>query len=548
MLAVIRVNNLCNLFMIVMLSTISVARVHAAPATADSKIETPKKTILTVPTIKTIAPTTIKPALNIKTLPRQKLTPAKLPPAPKPLPAPREPDSTAPTAPDTVDEELDYVEPGYDDSNYYYQDYEPDYGGGGGGYDSPGGYYPDQGDDYYQEPEYEAPAQQPFRGIEGSLLDQQQFEFQPLEELSPSSSQAEDEGQPAHEPGQVLVATTSMDDARQLQQAVASAGYRPKSRTNLDQLGFVMTIFRLPADVSVMDAVAQLKEAFPGFLVSANTRYIPLSIGGNKKNYARPLINWDVSSSKCANKIKIGLLDTEVDTGHRQFTTSNVKNSSVLPAGISNKKSDHGTAIASLLVGSEQGLLPDAELFAVNIFRNANGKLDTTTSWVIKAINDLLEKKVSVINLSLGGDRDELLEYVSKTVFEKQVLMVAAAGNSGPKGKPVYPAAYPDVVAVTAVDARRKIYSKASRGDYIDLAAPGVDIWSASSGNGRYYTGTSFAVPFVTAALAVLRASKPTATVTQIKSHLLGMLKDMGKPGKDAVYGKGLLNARDLCP
>jgi len=541
MSAVTSAINLSRVFLIVTLFTISLNFAYAAPATAESKIEIQRKSIQPPPIpIQTPRPEIINipvPLIRLEpTLPRPSIRPT---PAPSPSP-PSPGDSTPPSEPDepaTV-----YEEPEYN----YDQGYDQNYGGGGS-YDSPGGNYPDSNNDYNQKPGYTEPAPQPFRGIEGSLLDQQQFEFKPLAELSPSSPQAGNDSERAYEPDQVLVVTANMDGARQLQKAVASAGYRPKSRTNLSQLGFVLTIFRLPAGVSVVDAVAQLKEAYPGFLVSANTRYKPLSTGVNKKNYAKPQINWTTENVKCAGKPRIGLLDSEVDKGHRKIASSNIMTSSVLPSGVSNKKSDHGTAIANLLVGGQQGLLPNAELFAVNVFRSTNGKPDTTTAWVVKAINNLLEKRVAVINLSLGGARDEILENVVKIVTEKQVLLVAAAGNNGPGGKPVYPAAYSEVVAVTAVDAHRMVYSKANRGDYIDIAAPGVDVWSISSGKGRYYTGTSFAVPFVTATLSILRNQYPLESVAQIKSRLGRQTMDLGEEGKDPIYGQGLLNTDGLC-
>ncbi len=558
----------CRAFVLVTLFTMGVGLTHAAPATAQSKVGVQKKSvILPIPTktlkpvIKTYRPVikTNRPVINKNLVPQKKIKQIQQPQAVKPFgqlptfnpsiptrrgsipsPAPNDPGSGQPSE----------AEPGAEYEEPYYDEYNDQEYYGGGGYGSPGEYYPESGEGYYEQPGYAEPepAPQPFRGVQGSLLDQQQFEFKPLAELSPSSPQAGNESERPYEPGQVLVVTKNMDDAKQLQQAVASAGYRPKSRTKLSQLGFVLTIFRLPADVSVVDAVAQLKEAFPGFLVSANTRYTSLAIGGKKKNYAKAQINWNTANARCAGKLRIGLLDGEIDTGHPQLATSNIRASSVLPAGVSKKRSDHGTAIANLLVGGKEGLLQNAELFAVNVFRNTNGKPDTTTAWVIKALNSLLEKNVKVINMSLGGARDELLEYAAKTVSGKQVLMVAAAGNDGPEGQPAYPAAYPDVIAVTAVDAREKIFRKANKGDYIDISAPGVDIWSISSRKGRYYTGTSFAAPFVTAALSVLRTQYPAETVVQLKSRLMQRAKDLGNKGKDPVYGQGLLNTQGLCP
>src|SRR3546814_9491455 len=96
--------------------------------------------------------------------------------------------------------------------------------------------------------------------------------------------------------------------------------------------------------------------------------------------------------------------------------------------------------------------------------------------------------------------------------------LVAAAGNEGPHAAPVFPAGYPSVLAVTAVDASLQPYRHANRGDYIDLAAPGVDVWSARRGQGgRYNSGTSFAAPFVAAAAAlVLRSEEHTSELPSL--------------------------------
>lgn len=548
--------NTINLFILTLLCSVAAQPGYAAPATPESKVEIQKKNV-----VPSISPGMTKPLSIQKPTLLQKTLPANITPAIKPVlkpaasPAPASP--VEDPVPSTEPAELEgpatsgrppesrsapsYQQPEYESGQAYEQDY------GEGGYSQPGNYYPESDYDYYQQPGYAEPVQQPFRGVGGSLLEQQQFEFKPLTEGGSTAGKKEVVNQDLYEPGQVLVVTENMDIARQLQQAVANAGYRPKSRSLLSQLGLVLTTFRVPANVSVPEAVAQFQKYFPDFLSSANARYGQLSSAEKNTHFAKSQIHWNASSMQCAKNIKIGLIDGAVDTGNRQLTGSNIKASSVLPAGLNSAKSSHATALASLLVGNKEGLLPNAELYAVNVFRQTSDRSETTTAWIIKAINNLLEKKVSVINLSLGGQRDEILAHVVKIALQKQVSMVAAAGNSGPAGNPLYPAAFPEVIAVTAVDADRKIYANASRGNYIDIAAPGVNIRLASSGNNLAYSGTSFASAYVTAALAVLRANKPGLDPSQIKSDLMKNAVDLGKRGKDAVFGYGLLSAQGLC-
>ncbi len=127
-------------------------------------------------------------------------------------------------------------------------------------------------------------------------------------------------------------------------------------------------------------------------------------------------------------------------------------------------------------------------------------------------------------------------------------MILVAAGNDGPNAKPVYPAAYDDVIAVTAVDKARNPYRRAVRGDHVDIVAPGVGVWTAASVSGaRQKTGTSLAAPFVTAAVSVLIAGEPYMPAESLEATLRRFTDDIGKPGKDPVFGWGLLNARKLC-
>ena len=129
------------------------------------------------------------------------------------------------------------------------------------------------------------------------------------------------------------------------------------------------------------------------------------------------------------------------------------------------------------------------------------------------------------------------------------MLIVAAAGNNGPGAEPSFPAAYAGVVAVTAVDQDLKIYARATRGAYIDLAAPGVGIRTASaSGTIAVKSGTSYAVPFIAAAAALVRSGDPALDVSSMRARLESSTRDLGEPGRDTTYGFGLIQMSKLCP
>jgi hypothetical protein len=120
----------------------------------------------------------------------------------------------------------------------------------------------------------------------------------------------------------------------------------------------------------------------------------------------------------------------------------------------------------------------------------------------------------------------------------------AAAGNGGPTAAPAFPAAEPGVVAVTAIDGHAQPYPEANRGSYLAFAAPGVRVWTPGpTSNGSYHTDTSFAAPFVTAAIAARLADGTRPDAAQITSALARTARDLGAPGKDPVFGWGLLQA-----
>ena len=121
-----------------------------------------------------------------------------------------------------------------------------------------------------------------------------------------------------------------------------------------------------------------------------------------------------------------------------------------------------------------------------------------TVERVVAAVDWLGGGGIRLVNMSLETGSNPVLDFAMSSAAAKGMILVAAAGNGGKDAPPAYPAAHPDVIAVTAIDADARIYKKANRGDYIDLAAPGVDVWAAKAGGGgSYRSGTSFAVPFV---------------------------------------------------
>jgi subtilisin family serine protease len=163
---------------------------------------------------------------------------------------------------------------------------------------------------------------------------------------------------------------------------------------------------------------------------------------------------------------------------------------------------------------------------------------------LVEALGWLVQEKVAVINVSLVGPRNALLEKVVGDLVRAGYLIVAAVGNDGPAAPPLFPASYQGVVGVTAVDAHRHVLLEAARGPQVMFASPGSDLAAASGDHGyAAVRGTSFAAPIVAALLA---AGLPAPDASGAAAALDALAKtaiDLGPPGRDLTYGFGLVGA-----
>ncbi|MEO9341165.1 S8 family serine peptidase [Mesorhizobium sp. SB112] len=270
----------------------------------------------------------------------------------------------------------------------------------------------------------------------------------------------------------------------------------------------------------------------------------------------RHMVGWpngDAGHIACLKPQRIGLIDTAINAEHAVLANARLEVLD-LGEGIDAPSGEqHGTAVAALLVGAPDsrvpGLLPGTELVAVDAFQRFRKSTDIANVYdLVRALDLLIGRDIKVVNLSLTGPENQVLERAVRAAVSRGTILIAAAGNDGPNAKPVYPAAYQDVIAVTAVDKARNPYRRAVQGDHIDIAAPGVGVWTAASISGaRQKSGTSFAAPFVTAAVSILLAARPGLSLAEVEAELMKSADDIGKPGRDPIYGWGLLNARKLC-
>jgi len=311
--------------------------------------------------------------------------------------------------------------------------------------------------------------------------------------------------------------------------------------------------------------MAPFSQSFPNFEYSIYMGTIGESEGASRKPtdatqqpcpsstcFGTELIKWQTALATCARNVKIGIIDTSFDTDHPAFQRLKPIQGEFLGDKRPSDSDWHGTAVLSLLAGDPQsgtpGLVPNATFLLATAFRSdMNGNATTDTANLLQALDWLDQLDVDIVNMSFSGPQDGALQRAIERMSKKGVVFIAAAGNMGPTASPSYPAAYPNVIAVTAVNRKGVSYKSANRGTYVDVSAPGVDILTAlPHGKQGYQTGTSFAVPFVTAILAATEASHPRNGGK--KDPLEGIeIRDLGPPGPDPIYGAGLALAPPRC-
>jgi subtilisin family serine protease len=150
---------------------------------------------------------------------------------------------------------------------------------------------------------------------------------------------------------------------------------------------------------------------------------------------------------------------------------------------------------------------------------------------------------VRIINMSFAGPRDLMVERSLQKAFDQGIVLIAAAGNAGPKSPPLYPAADANVIAVSATDYADKPFKMANQGKYIAVAAPGVDVLvPAPKGAYQLTTGTSVAAAHVSGVAALLLESRPNLTPKEVRAILMSTARAINPKGQDAITGAGLVD------
>jgi hypothetical protein len=281
--------------------------------------------------------------------------------------------------------------------------------------------------------------------------------------------------------------------------AAAAAGLQVEREQDFDG-ALRMVVLRVPRHADTAATLAQLRALDPDGVYDFN--HIYTGSGTVPDQPSAPAVRPAATVAPAAGAPKVGLVDSGVDGAHPVFRDASIQRWGCAGAA---HPSAHGTAVAALMVGHSarfRGVAPEASLYAADIYCDSGtgGSADK----IAGALAWLSREKVPVINLSLVGPPNQTLERVVGAMVQRGHLLVAAVGNDGPAAPPLYPASYPGVVGVSAVDRQGRALPEAARGPQVMFAAPGNNMVSASPGAPPYrpVRGTSFASPLVAALLA----------------------------------------------
>jgi subtilisin family serine protease len=190
------------------------------------------------------------------------------------------------------------------------------------------------------------------------------------------------------------------------------------------------------------------------------------------------------------------------------------------------------------------GIAPRAQILSIHAFDDTPGQAWGTSFAIDKGLQWAADNAARIVNMSFAGPADPLLQRMLAAAYDKGMVLVAAAGNGGPRAAPPYPAADPDVIAVTATDSDERLFKMDNRGRYIAVAAPGVDILALAPEDAyAVTTGTSIAAAHVSGIAALLLERNPALRPSDIRSVLIATAKPLGSAHPDSEFGAGLVNA-----
>ncbi|MEL7465992.1 MAG: S8 family serine peptidase [Pseudomonadota bacterium] len=332
--------------------------------------------------------------------------------------------------------------------------------------------------------------------------------------------------------------------AADLNREVTGRGYVVREARPLASLDLNLLTLTIPDGVTGKAAIAEVEGIEPRSTAGINHAFHSPTViaSADPRRYADRMLGWP--SNGCRAAAKVGLIDTFVDAADPSLSGVRIISESFGDADATVTR--HGTDIAAII--ADQRRLQDVSIYnAAVIGGTETGGQAAGVDELVEALDWLAANDVRIVNMSLAGPFNKILARGVNAAAARGMIIVAAVGNDGDGAPPLYPAAYPTVLAVTAVDVEAQVYPRAVQGEHIDVAAPGVDVFVAAGEAGRFSTGTSIAAPFVTARIAADPALAAAPDIEAVREALRSGAADLGPVGFDPTYGAGLVDGPSGC-
>jgi subtilisin family serine protease len=240
------------------------------------------------------------------------------------------------------------------------------------------------------------------------------------------------------------------------------------------------------------------------------------------------------------NKVSLAIIDSEIDILHPDLNGATIKR--LDPTGAARAPHPHGTGIAGAIASQHTlvGVAPAAHILAIRVFAAGGNNDDGSLLNILQGLELAISSGVRIVNMSFTGPRDPRLAHALKVAHDKGIILIAAVGNGGPQSPPLFPAADPHVIGVTATDSNDQLFAGASRGAHVAIAAPGVDVVVPAPHAGYQLTsGTSIAAAHVTGVVALMLERNPNLTPADVRRILSGTARPLGP---SHLFGAGLVD------
>ncbi len=314
-------------------------------------------------------------------------------------------------------------------------------------------------------------------------------------------------------------------------------------------LGATIGLFRI-ADRRSPGTASREFAADPGVRsVQPNFRYVlqeQMAVGeGDPAQYALAKLRLpEAHAIARGDNVTIAVIDSGIDVSHPELANSIADSFDAL--GTQAGPHAHGTGIAGAIAAHARlmGSAPAVRILAIRAFGATSGGAESNSYVILRSIDYAALHGAQIINMSFAGPKDAVIARALAATAERQIVMVAAAGNGGAKSPPLYPAADPHVIAVSATDAQDRLLPASNRGGYVAIAAPGADIFlPAPDQKYQVVSGTSFSAAYVSGIAALVLERNPALRPDGLRAILVATARDLGSPGRDDQFGAGEANA-----